>query len=247
MFNAHSIRGKLSEFSATLHYCKPDIVCVTESWLFGKKPGLNHERGAFLDSELVSDQYKVYRNDRDEEGGGVFILVHKDIISIEETTLVTECELEWVKIRLKGAKDLYIGCFYMPKRNTEDLIQLDLSLSKLNQSSNKHKHIILCGDFNCPDILWASDKLKDDTHQQRHIQEQLMDLATDHNLTQLVDEPTRYSNVLDLCFTTNPSVIKDTKVIPGLSDHDAIVIDSTIRPIRQKITKKSVLQFSKAN
>ena len=43
----------------------------------------------------------------------------------------------------------------MPHRNKEDLINLDRSLKKLS-NSNKSKHIILAGDFNCPDINWEN-------------------------------------------------------------------------------------------
>ena len=50
-------------------------------------------KDAVLDSE-ITDQFKVYRNDRNGLGGGVFILVAKGLISIEKPEFVTECELD---------------------------------------------------------------------------------------------------------------------------------------------------------
>ena len=50
--HAQSIRGKTSEFTASLHYCKPNIICCTESWLAGKKPGQNYTTDAILDAEI---------------------------------------------------------------------------------------------------------------------------------------------------------------------------------------------------
>jgi hypothetical protein len=37
--NCRSVLGKKSELSVLLDYVKPDIVCATESWLHGVKPG----------------------------------------------------------------------------------------------------------------------------------------------------------------------------------------------------------------
>ena len=45
------------------------------------------------------------------------------------------------------------------------------------------------------------------------------------NLTQVVQEPTRQNNILDLVFTTQPDLIKGTYVVPGMSDHNAVIWD----------------------
>ncbi|KAL8615421.1 hypothetical protein ACOMHN_036241 [Nucella lapillus] len=39
--NCQRILGKTAELAAALKYLKPDIVCGTESWLHGIKPGAN--------------------------------------------------------------------------------------------------------------------------------------------------------------------------------------------------------------
>ena len=41
-------------------------------------------------------------------------------------------------------------------------------------------------------------------------------------LSQVVLQPTRLENTLDLYFTTNTSLIKSTSTVPGLSDHDRV-------------------------
>jgi hypothetical protein len=50
----------------------------------------------------------VYRNDRGTLEGGMFITVHSELVSIEQPKAVTEYEIEWVKIKLKNSKDLYM-------------------------------------------------------------------------------------------------------------------------------------------
>lgn len=82
-----------------MHYLKPDVVCATESWLKGmKQKQKNPSKNAIPLSEIFPPNYHVYRNDRGTLGGGVFILVEKSITSVEQTTFITEGELEWVKI-----------------------------------------------------------------------------------------------------------------------------------------------------
>ena len=89
------MKKKTAELQALLEYTKPDIVCGTESWLYGVKPGITHSKDAIRSSEIFPSEYIAYRNDRLSNGGGVFILVHKNLVSVEQPDLVTDCELEW--------------------------------------------------------------------------------------------------------------------------------------------------------
>lgn len=106
--NCRSIRDKKSEFAALVNYAKPDIIIGTESWLKGIKPGKPPTESAIKSAEIFPENFKVYRNDRGTLGGGVFIAVHSELVSIEQPEAVTECEIEWVKIKLKNSKDLSI-------------------------------------------------------------------------------------------------------------------------------------------
>lgn len=156
--NYRSIKDKQSEYKAAITYIKPDIICGTESWLKGEKPGKNPTKDTIKSSELFSNNYTAYRNDRGTLGGGVFVVVHNDIIAVENPELVTTCEVEWIKIQLKDRTEQLIGSFYMPHRNMEDVKELEKSL---NLVSNK-KNIILTGEFNCPDINWDTMTVNQD-------------------------------------------------------------------------------------
>ena len=50
-----------------------------------------------------------------------------------------------------------------------------------------------------------------------------------------------------MTFTTNTSLIRNSSIIPGISDHDIIVTDSYIKPHLQYFRKRTVLLFNKAN
>ena len=57
------------------------------------------------------------------------------------------------------------------------------------------------------------------------IKEKVLDIMDQFNLTQVVQEPTRQNNILDLVFTTQPDLIKGSYVVPGMSDHNAVIWD----------------------
>ncbi|XP_070203496.1 uncharacterized protein [Littorina saxatilis] len=160
-------------------YTKPDIICGTESWL----------KQDIKSSEVFPEDYTPYRKDRSTLGGGVFILVHKSLVSTAQPDLDTECELIWTQIHLERNKDLLIGCFYMPHRNDTDLTELDKSLQKIN-TSKKQKHTVLTGDFNCPDIDWNSGTVPPSAPD-RQAQQTLVDLTSSAALTQVHHDNTR--------------------------------------------------------
>ena len=177
-------------------------------------------------------------------GGGVFILVHKNLVTLEEPQFVTDCEIVWVKVKIKGNKDLFVGCFYMPHRNLNNLNELQKSLKNINTRENRH--IILCGDFNCPDINWETLQVPP-CSSQRNVQQKLTEISIINNLTQIHHDTTRYTNTIDVIFTTNPSLIKSSVSVPGISDHHAILVDSLIRPIITNTKKRKVYAFAKEN
>ena len=176
-------------------------------------------------------------------GGGVFILVHKSLASTHQPELDAKCEMSWIKIHLHKAKDLLVGCFYMPQRSQKHLEELRKSLGKI-VNNVKQKQIILTGDFNCPHIDWNIPTVPPGSDD-RQIQFDLINLASEAQLTQVHNEPTRGNNILDLVFTSNPSLCKNSQTVPGISDHHALVTDFDIVPQRIKQKKRKHYNFSK--
>ena len=79
----------------------------------------------------------------------------------------------------------------------------------------------------------------------------MLEIASDHNLDQFVLEPTRrqgkVANILDLVFTNNASLIQDTQVVPGRSDHDMVITDLSLEPPRRRPQKGKVYIRKRAN
>ena len=148
-----------------------------------------------------------------------------------ELHVVTNCELEWVKIQLKYRKELLTGSFYMPHQNMEDVKELEKSL---NLVSNK-KNIISTGNFNCPDINWDTMTVNQDA-QDKEIQRAVMEVVTANSMVQIHEQPTRGNNLLDIVLTTNSSLIKSSNNAQGIYDHEIVVTDCHTKPYYQSKT-----------
>ena len=94
--NYHSIKENNSELKAAVDYIKPDIICGSESWLKGVKPGKPPTNDAIKNSEIFPENYNVFRNDRGTLGGGVFIAV-QNISAVECVDFVTSCAVDFAK------------------------------------------------------------------------------------------------------------------------------------------------------
>ena len=88
--NCRSVINKKADFESSINYIKPDGICGSESWL----------NNNITSSELFPENYTAYRKDRNTAGGGVFLLVRKDIVSSNQPALDSDCEILWAKIQL---------------------------------------------------------------------------------------------------------------------------------------------------
>ena len=244
--NCCGIRTNRAEFNAATEYVKPDLICGTESWLKGIKPGKDPDKNTIKSSEVFPPGYTVHRNDRSTgTGGGVFTATKEGLIADVQPQLTTDCEIVWTKVKARNKKDIYLCSYYMPHRNLNDIARLDESLKQVT-NHKKGKHIILAGDFNCPDINWEKMSVNKGAAD-REVQQALLDLTIEHGLSQVHNQPTRDNNLLDLVFTNNPSIVKTSSSIPGISDHAMVVTDIDIIPQHIKQKPRKIYIFSKAN
>ena len=76
-------------------------------------------------------------------------------------------------------------------------------------------------------------------------------IAKDCFLDQMVTEPTRTTektqNVLDLFFTNNQSLMNRVEIIPGIGDHDAVMVESSLRPHKVAKPTRKVYIYKKSD
>ena len=206
LFNARSIVNKRLDLKALLNTEDLDVVAVTETFLCDE----------ILDSELVDATYAVFRRDRNRKGGGVMLLVRNTIGAVRRHDLETGCEVLWVELSRWHQKTLF-GVFYRPPDSQLDILtQLQFSLEGIKDT---HR-VVLCGDFNVPDINWLNTyPTKTTPHTSL-----LCDITLQFSLSQLVMEPTRGTNILDLVLTNDENLVHSVSVMDGIpgSDHNSV-------------------------
>ena len=214
-----------------------DIIFGTETWL----------REEILNSELNLNEYDIHRRDRkDRQGGGVFLCVKK---SLNSTLVYTgkHSETIFVKIHVRGKPPVILACAYRaPDLPVE---QCKILCDEISEIKSKFKNSLfwLAGDFNIPDIDWNTHQISNDRKYSESISQLFIDLAYDFGLHQTVKHPTRGDNILDLFFTNNVDLIKNTEVVSGVSDHHAVIIESILQLPHQKQPKRKILLWDKAN
>ena len=75
----------------------------------------------------------------------------------------------------------------------------------------------------------------------------MLDLVSTNFLTQLINTPTRNDNILDLVLSTNPDIIYDLEIYPGMNDHNAITYQVNLSVKHQKKPDRYVYQYKKGN
>lgn len=233
--NCQSVSAKLPLFEAMLSTEDPDIVVGTESWL----------KNSVSTGEIFPPCYNVFRRDRQSanRGGGVFIAVKNSLIASTEVDLQTDCESVWISIQVKGLSPVYIGAFYRPQSTDRDyILEIDTALSRIPQNAS----VWLLGDFNLPDIDWDTVSFKPGGRYPA-ISKLMVDITNDHNLHQVVKEPTRDLNILDLCFTNSPASVDSVQVKDGISDHDFVIVNATLRPKVIRPPKRKIYVYNRAD
>jgi hypothetical protein len=103
--NTNSIRSKQAELETLIHTLKPDAIIMTET-----KLGNEHDTSEFLPKKL---RYKVHRNDKRSDCGGV-------LIAVKECYNQNEVYNDWSggmgRGKLEGPKENVHWCFLPPTR-----------------------------------------------------------------------------------------------------------------------------------
>ena len=123
--------------------------------------------------------------------------------------------------------------------------ELRESINKIKRTNNEH--IWLAGDFNLHDIDWDLLNTKSGGVVPG-LSKQLIDITNDFGLEQLVREPTRINNILDLLFTSNPTLVERSSVVPGINDHDGIpIVIISCKPRIIKQIPRKIYMYHKAD
>ena len=220
-----SLLGKGEQtFIAMLEYCEPEIILASEVWL----------NPTIAEREVLPESYRfVARKDRPNSSHGGVAIIAKHDLEASEIDVQATPELVAASFTCKDIKKPVIVCsFYRPTDN-----KLEYSQELCNTVKDIHSrfgdHVLwLGGDANLPDIDWKSDTINGNRYSTT-INQLYTDTINDIGCEQMVDFPTRIDNTLDIFCTNRPSLVDRCIPLPGLSDHDTVLVDCKVLPARK--------------
>ena len=139
--NIRGIKSKRESLQEIIDKEKPVIICITETHL-GE------------DEQFNISGYKVFLNNRNNEGGGVLIGVKDEIssVAVEVKKEQVSHEAIWIKID-NGRIKIRIGVIYAPQENkvkNEEITNMYETVTKeIQKAIDNDEKIVLMGDFNC--------------------------------------------------------------------------------------------------
>lgn len=166
-----------------------DLISLTETWL----------NNSILNQDLAFKDFQLpFRRDRISDSyGGIAVYVKNGIPSKRRNDLeLLSIECLWLEINIRNRKIL-VGTFYRPPNSTpQTLIDIENSIGLAVDTGISD--IVILGDFNLNILNLQSNK-------------KISDICQQYNLTQLIDEPTNYtefsSTVIDLIMVNNVHTI----------------------------------------
>ena len=229
--NARSLKAprRLDDIENVLVSCHGfDIIAASET----------HLDSTVTDSEVSLSDYDFFRLDRNRSGGGVGIyckthLAAKRLPNFEKPGL----ELIWVEFVSSSRRNV-IGCCYRPPGRSRleiNTFLLDLEDSIQSVLDTNPFSITILGDFNDRCTKW------DSSHSNSELGNKFYNLLTNNNLFQLISEPTRENNLLDLVITNSPTHYFDFGVLQPLHDLDRCTIYAKFQ---QFYTSSTILEPS---
>ena len=211
LINARSVCNKFTELYQVLYDCDYDIVLITETWLNDKFPN------SIIDPHNC---YYIFRCDRSAAtGGGVCVLVSKRYNAVEVCVprISTTLEICCVDIDCSGV--ICRTCLvYRPPKST-NMPEIIDSLRCLIETRGP---CIIAGDLNCKDINWAPMEAPIDG-----VHDLLLDFCVSYGFTQLTNEPTRSSSLLDIVLSNTPLTVCDSRVTCPFSNSDHSQVEFT--------------------
>ena len=226
LINARSLLPKIDELSLLLSIHPIEFIAVTETWLNDTVP----------EQLIYINNYNIFRNDRSySRGGGVCAFISTNIPAKRRMDLENpshECLWLWLRPH-RPPRHLtgLICCVLYNPPDTPVNEQKELTAYLIDQidrvrCTHPDCGVVLLGDFNSLDIS---------------------DLLCHHNLTQIVDTPTREGNILDLIVTNLEALYSKPVIIAplGSSDHNIVKWSAKTNVLRtdNKTIKKNIRSF----
>ena len=242
--NARSIKSgsKLREFQDIVYANNFDIIAISETWLTCE----------VSDSEILPWGYDTHRCDRADvlhdlttSGGGV-LLASRCNLRCQPVIFDIDIALEYAAIEIiNNCGKTLISVFYRPPNANNTWVNQFVEFIE----SCSYEKVIIIGDFNLPNITWIEGSGFIDSNPTLST---LCEKLIDRNIFQLIDQPTRGNNTLDLLLSSVVEGVAniqltDSEGVALCSDHKAIIFDLQMKYKTKTNNSQPTYNFKKAN
>ena len=195
----------------------------------------SHLNDNIVDAEINIENYSMYRGDRIEgiKKGGVLVYIRNDLAASAKTVCYGSIGLiEYVCIYIVEKNLMIITIYRSPQSKSDDFKNV---INKIDDCikclAPIYPVMIFNGDFNFPNIKWVRGEAINNSSTGSS-QSIFINFINAHNLTQLIDKPTRQNNTLDLILTNNEEMFTQIEVQDHgrLSDHRLVIAKTIITP-----------------
>jgi len=175
------------------------------------------------------EAYWCYRKDRPSRGGGVCLMIRQSSnIVVSHVVMPSEyVDLELLAVDINNSNSdvlpFRIVVVYRPP--DLDAANNDLLISALDWLGNGSVRMCVLGDLNLPAFNWEQFVYPDN-----NLYNSFADFVCSHGLTQMVEEPTRGNNILDVVLCSDALCCDDVEVLPPVStsDHNTVCFQLNI-------------------
>lgn len=228
-FNIRSIFSSFDLFAEHVIGENYDVLGLSETWLSGN----------VTDGAVLLNGYNLIRNDRNGRGGGVCFYIKNSLkykvltVPLDDSTL----EQIWVSVRV-GKLNFCLGSVYRPPDSN--------LLCCVNGLENTLIDVL--PKFDC--VLFGGDLNVNYLNNDNNI---LQKMFNKYGLTQMVDSPTRVTNVsqtlLDIIVCSRPSLINDVNIVDmdPISDHSLVTCTLKIFTKIDQIKYRTYRDYSNFN
>ena len=226
MRSAYS-KTKRAELEQRLSESRQLIVCLQETWLDDS-----------VSSLCISGYKPISRRDREDCYGGVFICVREDVEFVVPLCVGVDAEIQLCTIHAACGPLLLCNWYRPPGASEAAIIEFQFVLE---QHVPEHVGVVVVGDLNIHHHAWLGFSSGRCTREGRHVKS----ICDDCCLSQLVREPTRQENLLDVVFTDMPAMCS-VKVLPPIADHCVVSAVFDIHTMATAPIQRSVWHWKSA-
>ena len=230
-FNSRSAVNKAANIHDIISENNLDVLALQETWVTSDAPPA-------IKDDIAPPGFMIQHVHRPSRGGGLAI-IHREHLRFRPIDLKwvpTTFEVQILQFHL--ASPLIIANIYQPSSPPSSLFFEELATLVTKITIESSAKLLVCGDLNCP----GTDP--------EHTDIRLDEVLSGCGLCQLLHEPTRGNNLLDIIATSDTAIISSTGHpvdYNGVSDHKLLTVSLNFPMPESPLIKCSFRDLKKLN